>query len=264
MSPHPLLRILLQAHAQHLTARVAGTVGGSASQSGSRFSTVASVSDMSSPSNARLPVSISNSTQPNAQMSARLSTVFPRACSGDMYAAVPRIMPACVIAGVVIVGDIDEIRRRARPTGSIAFARPKSSTFTVPSARTLMFAGFRSRWMIPCSCAASSASAICFAIGNASSSGIAPRAIRCDRSSPSTSSITSAVMPPRFFEAVDARRCSDDSARRASSLRAGSARGGRGRRRTRRGRILIATCALQLRVASPDRPAPCRLRRSAR
>ena len=43
-----------------------------------------------------------------------------------------------------------------------------------------MFAGFRSRWMIPCSCAASSASAICFAIGSASSSGIAPRAIRCD------------------------------------------------------------------------------------
>ena len=35
-----------------------------------------------------------------------------------------------------------------------------------------MFAGFRSRWMIPCSCAASSASAICFAIGSASSSGI--------------------------------------------------------------------------------------------
>ena len=32
-----------------------------------------------------------------------------------------------------------------------------------------MFAGFRSRWMIPCSCAASSASAICFAIGSASS-----------------------------------------------------------------------------------------------
>jgi hypothetical protein len=41
-------------------------------------------------------------------------------------------------------------------------ASPKSSTFTVPSDRTLMFAGFRSRWMIPCSCAASRASAICF------------------------------------------------------------------------------------------------------
>ena len=37
-----------------------------------------------------------------------------------------------------------------------------------------MFAGFRSRWMMPCSCAASSASAICRAIGNASSSGIGP------------------------------------------------------------------------------------------
>ena len=32
--------------------------------------------------------------------------------------------------------------------------------------------------MIPCSCAASSASAICFAIGSASSNGIAPSAIR--------------------------------------------------------------------------------------
>ena len=62
----------------------------------------------------------------------------------------------------------------------MAFASPKSSTFTVPSGRTLMFAGFRSRWTMPCSCAASSASAICFAIGSASSSGIAPRAIRCD------------------------------------------------------------------------------------
>ena len=50
----------------------------------------------------------------------------------------------------------------------MAFARPKSSTLTVPSGRTLMFAGFRSRWTMPCSCAASSASAICFAMSNAS------------------------------------------------------------------------------------------------
>ena len=40
------------------------------------------------------------------------------------------------------------------------------------------------------------ASAICLAIGSASSSGIAPRAIRCDRSSPSTNSMTSARTPP--------------------------------------------------------------------
>jgi hypothetical protein len=64
-----------------------------------------------------------------------------------MYAAVPRIIPACVIAGVVRVGDCDTFA--ALPTGSTAFASPKSSTFTVPSVLTLMFAGFRSRWMIP-------------------------------------------------------------------------------------------------------------------
>ena len=76
--------------------------------------------------------------------------------------------PAPVIsAGLVIVGEaitsalVDE----PEPAGSTSFASPKSSTFTVPSSRTLIFAGFRSRWMIPCSCAASSASAICFAIG---------------------------------------------------------------------------------------------------
>ena len=53
--------------------------------------------------------------------------------------------------------------RQVLPTPSRrrAFASPKSSTFTVPSGVSLMFAGFRSRWMILCSCAASSASAIC-------------------------------------------------------------------------------------------------------
>ena len=43
----------------------------------------------------------------------------------------------------------------------------------MPSGCTLMFAGFRSRWTMPCSCAASRASAICLAIGSASSIGIA-------------------------------------------------------------------------------------------
>ena len=50
-----------------------------------------------------------------------------------MYAAVPRIIPTpVIIAGVVMVGDCDTFG--ALPTGSIAFARPKSSTLTVPSA----------------------------------------------------------------------------------------------------------------------------------
>ena len=62
-------------------------------------------------------------------MSARLSTVRPRACSGDMYAAVPRMIPACVMAGEVST-DAAAAPLRA---GSTAFASPKSSTFTVPS-----------------------------------------------------------------------------------------------------------------------------------
>ena len=46
-----------------------------------------------SPPKALLPVSISYSTQPKAQTSVRLSTGLPRACSGHMYAAVPRTTP---------------------------------------------------------------------------------------------------------------------------------------------------------------------------
>ena len=119
----------------------------------------------------------------------------------------------------MIVGDCDDVGRRGR-AGSIAFARPKSSTFTVPSARTLMFAGFRSRWMIPCSCAASSASAICFAIGSASSSGIASARNALRQVVALDEFHHEGAHTAGFFEAVDAARCADDSARRASALRA--------------------------------------------
>ena len=62
-----------------------------------------------------------------------------------MYAAVPSSTPTPVTsAGLVIVGDIETLDDD-RPADSIAFASPKSSTFAVPSARTLIFAGFRSR-----------------------------------------------------------------------------------------------------------------------
>ena len=106
--------------------------------------------------------------------SARLSTLRPRACSGLMYAAVPRITPISVMAGEVIVGlfiAYPGLPAVASPRegGAIALAKPKSSTFTVPSDCTLMFAGFKSRRTIPCSCAASRASAICFAMRRLSS-----------------------------------------------------------------------------------------------
>ena len=115
----------------------------------------AMTSVVSSPANARVPVSISNSTQPNAQMSLCLAAGLPLACSGDMYPAVPSSTPTPVMsAGDVIVGDIDSaftstpLAWRALPA-STSFARPKSSTFTGPSSRSLMFAGFRSRWTMP-------------------------------------------------------------------------------------------------------------------
>ena len=67
------------------SVRIAGGISeGSADQSGSIFSTFASVSLTSSPSNGRRPVSISYSTQPKAQMSLRLSASRPFACSGAM------------------------------------------------------------------------------------------------------------------------------------------------------------------------------------
>ena len=48
-----------------------------------------------------------------------MSTVLPRACSGAMYAAVPRTTPICVIAGVVMVGDCDD-RGEIVAAGSMA------------------------------------------------------------------------------------------------------------------------------------------------
>ena len=81
-------------------------------------------------------------------MSARLSSGLPSACSGLIYDAVPKMTPVAV-AIAVIVGDADS--PLAAPSLAIAFASPKSKTFTVPSPLTLIFAGFRSRWMTPCS-----------------------------------------------------------------------------------------------------------------
>ncbi len=64
---------------------------------GVSFITEASVSVTDSPAKTVRPLSISASTTPNAQMSARRSTGLPLACSGDMYAAVPSTTPMPVI-----------------------------------------------------------------------------------------------------------------------------------------------------------------------
>ena len=74
-------------------------------------------------------------------MSERRSAGFPRACSGDMYAAVPRITPALVPSNVIV----GEFAVSTGTSGAAAFANPKSRIFTTPSGVTLMLAGFRSR-----------------------------------------------------------------------------------------------------------------------
>ena len=94
-----------------------------------------------SPLNARRPVTISYNIAPNENRSDRASTGSPRACSGDMYGAVPRIAP-----GVEVVTDGASATEPALPSSrSTPFANPKSSSFTNPVAVTLMLAGFKSR-----------------------------------------------------------------------------------------------------------------------
>src|SRR4051794_38933905 len=100
-----------------------GSWGGRAVQIGAPRSTAAKVSATSSPSNAFLPVNISNSTQPNAQISLRLSAGLPFACSGDIYAAVPNNAPTPVTrAGEVIVGECVTFAEESAYAGSASLA----------------------------------------------------------------------------------------------------------------------------------------------
>ncbi len=74
-------------------------------------------------------------------MSVRLSMGRPRACSGLMYAAVPRIVPARV-AAMLNVGEC--AGSPPEDSSARALASPKSSTLTLPSGVILMLAGFKS------------------------------------------------------------------------------------------------------------------------
>ena len=76
-------RVLLEASAQQ-SAQPLRSRRGSTCHRGSADRIAASVSVVVCPSKGRRPASISNSRQPNAQTSVRLSTGRPRACSGDM------------------------------------------------------------------------------------------------------------------------------------------------------------------------------------
>ena len=83
MSRKPAARVPLQTPPQQQANR-AGTLPGNGVRSDGAERIAARASLGVSVMNARRAVSISNSTQPNAQMSARRSTGRPRACSGAM------------------------------------------------------------------------------------------------------------------------------------------------------------------------------------
>ena len=70
--------------------------------------------------------------------------------------------------------NVGEFSPDAAGDAAVTFAKPKSKTFTVPSRLILMLPGFRSRCVMPLSCAASRPSRICPAIRSASSSGYGP------------------------------------------------------------------------------------------
>ena len=79
------------------------------------------------------------------------------------------IIPAFVMASDS-VGDMVGLLSGEPVANSMpVFAKPKSRILTTPAGVSLMFAGLRSRWMMPRSWAASRPAAICRAMAIASS-----------------------------------------------------------------------------------------------
>ena len=138
--------------------------------------------------------------EPNAQMSARLSTLALGLLRAHVCGSAED-HPARVVAGDVSVGECRDVAAsRRRRLERLRQAEVEHLHGAVGP--HLDVGGLQVAMDDALSCAASSASAICRAIGSASSSGIGPR----DRSasvSPSTSSMTSAERPPALLEAVD-------------------------------------------------------------
>ena len=116
---------------------------------------------------------------PSAKMSVRWSTGRPDTCSGDMYGIVPITAPACVSA-------CETVASGSAPA-SVTFASPKSSTLTRQSAATITLAGLRSRWTMPRSWAAVSASARAVAMPTIRSTGSPSAGMIRSSDCPSTS-----------------------------------------------------------------------------
>jgi hypothetical protein len=96
-------------------------------------------------------------------------------------------------SGVVIVATCV---RSVTMSGSASLARPKSSTLSRPSRVSITFAGFRSRWTTPFSCAALSASESAMPSSTTRAIGIPPGTMWRSRLWPSTSSMVRKRVPP--------------------------------------------------------------------
>ena len=121
-----------------------GVLAGSAFQSGSRSRTRAIVSEILLAGERRLPCEhFEEHAAERPDVGALVDGLAPVPAQGSCTPRVPRITPACVIAGEVNVGEFDSPAPSLLATGSIAFASPKSSTFTVPSARHLDVGGLQ-------------------------------------------------------------------------------------------------------------------------
>ena len=198
-------------------------------------------------------------------MSARLSTACPARLLGRHVGRRAEDHP-----GLRHRAAMHRRRHRRRscrdaPAGSCAFARPKSSTFTVPSGAHLDVGRLQ--------IAMDDALLVRRFERLGDLLRDRQRLVERDRrrarsarerSSPSTSSMTSAVKSARLLEAVDRRDVRMIERGERLRLRAESARGDPASAANAAGSTLIATVALQLACRSRDRPRPCRPRRAAR
>ncbi len=133
-------------------ARATGTSGPSASGTTTSPSQRAiSVAIVVSAENGTVPVTASMSTRPSAYTSALPSTLWPCACSGAAYRAVPSNIPC---------GSVHAASAMAR-------ARPKSPMRSRPSSPKRRLAGLMSRCTRPCRWAYSRPRAVSRPISNA-------------------------------------------------------------------------------------------------
>ena len=131
----------------------------------------------------------------------------PRACSGLMYAGGAEDHARAACPAEVSVGDCDDVGLGARRSAHAPWRARSRAPSRRPSGVTLTLAGLRSRWTMPCSCAASSAVGDLprdgERLGRAAAGRCGEALVRA--SSPSTSSSTSARRAVGVLDAVDRR-----------------------------------------------------------